>query len=116
MLGAAASQRSIKVPYKPGDWKFVCDLCGRDGLASQAKRNWKGQWVHPEHWEPRHPQDFVRGVPETITPPWTRPRQADTYAAFCTPAGITAIADYAVADCAIAEYTHPAFDPNITYS
>lgn len=104
------------MPYKPGDWKFVCDMCGRDGLASQAKQNWKGQWVHAEHWEARHSQDFVRGIPDNPTPPWIRPPAADTFVMFCTPAGISAIADYAVADCAIADYQHPAFDESIDYN
>ena len=104
------------MPYRPGDWKFVCDMCGRDGLASEAKQNWKGQWVHPEHWESRHPQDFVRGIPDKPAPPWTRPQQADVFVMFCTPAGTSAIADYAVADCAIADYRHPAFDESVDYN
>lgn len=30
-------------------------------------------------WEPRHPQDFVRGVKDKQTPPWVRPEGADTF-------------------------------------
>lgn len=30
-------------------------------------------------WEPRHPQDFVRGVKDKQTPPWVRPEPPDTF-------------------------------------
>ncbi len=30
-------------------------------------------------WEPRQPQDFVRGVADVQAPPWTRPEAHDTY-------------------------------------
>jgi hypothetical protein len=46
--------------------------------ASQLKRHWKGYYVCVEHWEPRQPQDFVRGVPDIQTPPWVQDK-SDTY-------------------------------------
>jgi hypothetical protein len=96
-----------------GDWNAACYQCGRKFKASQLKKHWQGFWVCPQHWEARHPQDFVRSIVDNMTPPWAQP-PSDTYALFCTPNGISAIADFGVADCAINDYISPAFDPNVT--
>lgn len=56
-----------------GDWNVVCYECGRKRKASYMKRHWQGYYVCPEHWEVRHPQDFVRGIADVQTPPWTQP-------------------------------------------
>ena len=63
-----------------GDYNCVCYECGRKRKASTMKRHWQGYWVCPEHWEPRQTQDFVRNVPDVITPPWAQPMPADTFA------------------------------------
>lgn len=47
--------------YRPGNHWVVCDRCGFDIRASEARETWDGLVVCPEDWEPRHPQDFVRG-------------------------------------------------------
>lgn len=70
--------------YVMGDWKAVCDRCGADFLASQLKKEWTGLMCCSRCWEPRHPQDFVRGVKDMQAPPWTRPDQGATYATFCS--------------------------------
>ena len=62
-----------------GDWNAVCFECGRKFKASDLKRHWKGYYVCPSHWEPRQPQDFVRGVQDTQTPPWVQPMPADSF-------------------------------------
>lgn len=62
-----------------GDWNTVCYECGRKFKASQLKRHWQGYYVCPKHWEPRQPQDFVRGVQDVQTPPWTQPMPADSF-------------------------------------
>lgn len=62
-----------------GDWNAVCFECGRKFKASQLLRNWQGYWVCSKHWEPRHPQDFVRAIPDIQTPPWVQPMQADIF-------------------------------------
>lgn len=56
-----------------GDWNVQCFQCGFKMKASEAVRNWQGYYVHPEHNEPRQPQDFVRGVPDMQIPPWVQP-------------------------------------------
>lgn len=58
---------------KVGEWKAVCDECGWDYHSSDLKEDWKGLMKCPTCWEPRHPQDFVRGVQDDPSVPWTRP-------------------------------------------
>ena len=101
-----------------GDWNVVCFECGNKRKASQMRKHWQGYYVCPEHWEGRHPQDFVRAVQDIQTPPWVQPKPADTFAAFCTPEGLSAIANMAVADCAIVDFIFPnmAEDDNIDAS
>jgi hypothetical protein len=100
--------------YGPGSWNVVCYQCGRKFKASQMRKHWQGYWVCPQHWEPRHPQDFVKSVTDNMTPPWTQPMPADVFVEFCTPNGSSAVADTAVADCAVADFVSPFFDPNVT--
>lgn len=92
-----------------GDWNVVCYRCGFVRKASWMKRQWQGFWVCPEHWEPRQPQDFVRGMPDVQTPPWTQPMPANVFATMCTPNGISAISDQAIPDCAMPDFISPAF-------
>lgn len=85
-----------------GDWNCVCYDCGRKFKASQMRRNWQGFWECPEHWTPRQPQDFVRGVPDNPTPPWTQPMPANVFVYVCDIESMQPIADIAVAECAVA--------------
>jgi len=64
--------------FQLGDWNAVCFECGRKRKASTLKKHWQGYYVCPEHWEARQPQDFVRSVPDVITPPWAQP-MSDTF-------------------------------------
>jgi len=88
-------------------------MCGRKRKGGDLVRNWQGLWRCPEHNEQRQPQDFVRPVADNQLPPFV---QTATYnfVYVCDPEGVTAIADYAVADCAIADFISPAFDPTVT--
>ena len=76
--------KTIKAPrqFRHGDWKAICDRCGLTYYASQLQIEWTGLRVchGPETaqcWEPRHPQDKVRGVPDRQAPPWARPEPED---------------------------------------
>lgn len=98
-----------------GDWNATCGQCGRKRKASTMRQlpagtPGAGLWVcYPEHWEARHPQEYVRGVPDKMAAPWVQ-QPADTFVTdFCTLEGISCLADYAVADCAIADLL-PTFD------
>lgn len=68
--------------YDRGDWKAVCDSCGREFKASQLRKRWDSLMVCEDDWEPRQPQDFVRGVADNQAPPWTRPEPSDTFIPF----------------------------------
>lgn len=95
-----------------GDWNAACLFCGRKRKASEMKKYWSGGWTCPDHWEPRQPQDFVRGVQDNQTVPWVQPT-TNTFTPFCRMNDLTAIADFAVASCAIADYISPGFDPDL---
>jgi hypothetical protein len=75
--------------YKPGDNNAICDRCGRPFKASQLHKTWDGLWVCRSDWEPRHPQDFVRGVKDDqsvrISRPWGEDIFTDEAAALPLP-------------------------------
>ena len=56
-----------------GDWNATCDMCGKKFKASMLRDRWDGAKVCQRDWEPRHPQDFARGVPDGQAVPWSRP-------------------------------------------
>lgn len=62
-----------------GDYNAICDVCGRKYKASELRKRWDGAMVCSEDYEPRHPQDFIRGIRETTKLPFTRPEQTDTF-------------------------------------
>lgn len=96
--------------WAAGDHNAVCYECGRKRKASELKKHWQGYYVCPEHWEPRHPQDYVRNVQERQVPPWVQPPPADSFRAVCTFNGATCIVEWAVVDCCIVDYISPMFD------
>lgn len=66
---------------KLGSWNAVCYMCGKKMKGDEARRHWQGFYVcqRPGCWEPRHPQDFVRGAKDIQTPPWTQPAPAPQF-------------------------------------
>ena len=52
----------IRNTWRPGDHLVECDRTGFTVYASQSKKEWTGHIVRDQSWEPRHPQDFVRGI------------------------------------------------------
>lgn len=97
-----------------GDWNAVCFECGRKRKATELKKHWQGYWVCPEHWEPRHPQDFVRAVRDDQTPPFTQPAE-DTFISACTWEGRQGVAGYGIAGCAIVGFVAPDFTAGEAY-
>ncbi len=65
--------------FAPGDYYMRCDRTGRKYLASDMRKEWNGQWVHKDFWEPRHPQDFLRGRKDNQTVPHPRPSGTDVF-------------------------------------
>lgn len=53
---------SYNPSYKAGDWKAICQRCGRVFKGSQLLRTWDGLYVCKEDWEPKHPQLSVTGI------------------------------------------------------
>lgn len=78
-VGIGETVVSYKPTYTSGEWKCLCDICGREFLASELQKRWDGFMVCDSDYEPRHPQDFVRGVADYQAPPYTRPEPADQF-------------------------------------
>lgn len=54
--------------YQAGNHWVICDRCGVAVRSKEIKKTWDGLAVCDDDWEPRHPQDFVRGREDNITP------------------------------------------------
>ena len=89
--------------FENGSWAVICDVCGREYWSHQLTKRWDGLMVCSGDWEPRHPQDFVKGVADKIVPAYTRPESTDTFVFFCTIYTSQGVADYGSADCARAD-------------
>lgn len=59
--------------YRAGDWLYQCQRCGFTKYASEIQEEWAGLRVCSTCWEPRHPQEFVRGRPDDQTVPYANP-------------------------------------------
>jgi hypothetical protein len=85
--------------YHAGDWLASCHQCGQTRLASTMRRHWQGYWVCSEHWEERHPQDFIRATQDVQTVPWAQPPGQDIDIAICTINGRSGIPAHALPGC-----------------
>jgi hypothetical protein len=67
--------------YVPGDWYVICDYSGFKIKRSEARMTWDGYLVKACFWEPRQPQDFVRGTRDkiSVTPGQTRGESTDDF-------------------------------------
>lgn len=70
--------------YRWGDCKANCDRCGFTFRASQLGKEWTGLRTCRGPgtngcWEPRHPQEAVRGRADRQAPPWVRPEPEPIY-------------------------------------
>lgn len=63
--------------YIPGDHYRICDRTGFKVRRSETTKEWTGQIVRDKSWETRHPQDYVRGVPDHQAVKEPRPEPAD---------------------------------------
>ena len=70
---------SYKSRWDNGSWNVICDVCGRMYKNYELQARWDGLMVCSGDWEPRQPQDFVRGVADTQIAPWTRPEPTDSF-------------------------------------
>ena len=81
----------IRSGYKLGDWLARCDRCSDVLYASQLKKEWTGWRVCDSCWEPRHPQEFLKGHPDASNVPWTRPDDIDATLEYVGDAGKTLV-------------------------
>jgi hypothetical protein len=93
--------------FLSGDWNAACFRCGQKRKASELRKEWQGYYVCPEHWEPRHPQDFVKGVPDDSSVPWSQPEEWNYVGPqapvnTCTIDGRFSVAGLATAGCMVA--------------
>jgi len=63
------NQNALKV----GSWNTDCQRCGFKYKAFDLKKEWTGLHVCFDCYEPRHPQDYLKGVPDDSSVPWTAP-------------------------------------------
>lgn len=59
--------------YSDGQWNVTCDLCSKKIKSSTATKTWDNFYVCRHHREARNPQDFLRGVKDEQTVPFSRP-------------------------------------------
>lgn len=80
--------------WSAGDWNATCGQCGRKRKASEMRILPPGvpgaglRVCYPEHWDYRHPQEFVRAVPDLMTAPWAQPPvDVNVFSIACTTGG-----------------------------
>ena len=62
------------MPYKPGDWKMICDRTGGQYYASEMRFEERtGLWVHKDFYDPEHPQEHIESIPDDQSVPVARP-------------------------------------------
>jgi hypothetical protein len=88
--------------YADGDFNAVCSMCGRKFKGSELLQHWQGLWRCARCWEPRHPQDFIRGIPDNPTPPFVQIRQIYE-AGVCTLVTIQGVVDVGAVDCMVVQ-------------
>lgn len=95
------------VRFLSGQWNAICDVCGQKYKSGEMKKRWDGLMVCPHDWETRHPQDFLRSMPDRQAVPWSRPETPDVFVHVCAYPSSGGLADYGTADCAMASYNIP---------
>lgn len=59
--------------YKAGSWAVICDICGFRFHGEELTKQWNNLMVCSTCLEPRHPQDFLKGVKDNKPKPFYRP-------------------------------------------
>jgi hypothetical protein len=59
--------------YASGKFNVLCDYCGFKYKNTEVRHTWDGFYACRKCWEPRQPQDYVRGVVDDQSVPWSRP-------------------------------------------
>ena len=96
--------------YRSGEWNFTCDLCGKRDKSSRARKTWTGAMVCESHREVRNPQDFLRGIRDDPSVPWSRTELWPQYGQ-CTVEGRSAAPGRALPGCSIPSDAYPPAPP-----
>lgn len=64
---------------KLGDYNVIDDRSGMKMKRSQCRKEWNGLIVAKESYEPRHPQDFLRGFEDDQSVPDPRSEATDSF-------------------------------------
>ena len=78
--GSYSLAKGPKDFFRLGDWNARCDQCYLKCKASEMFLRWDNCRVCYRCIEIRNPQDFVKGIPDVQSPPWTRPTPPPTFA------------------------------------
>ena len=66
---------------RKGDYNAICDRCGFKFKFSQLRKEWDGLYVCTAHgcWEPRQPQDYLKGIADNMSVPISRPEAGNEF-------------------------------------
>ncbi len=78
--------------FKSGLWNAICDRCGFRYKNTELQQDWQGLMVCKTCWEPRHPQEMIRPIPDQNKLPWTRPEGTDISVGDLSPLYIVSLA------------------------
>ena len=73
---------SYTARYDRGNWKAICDVCGRLYKATMLQKRWDGLMCCDDDWEIRQPQDFVKGQADHQIAPWLRSESTNNFIPF----------------------------------
>ena len=93
MVQRTKNQNAIEI----GMWNAICDRCGFKFKNIDLKVEWNGLMTCKDCWEPRHPLDFVRGIPDDSSVPWSRP-DSNSDSSYTDVGGTARITDNTVDD------------------
>ena len=70
--------------FVKGQWDANCDRCGFTYKSGKLRREWTGLMTCSgastnNCFDPRHPQESVKGKVDKQTPPWVRPEPPDLF-------------------------------------
>lgn len=65
--------------YADGASNVICDQCGRKFKSYSLRQQWDGIWACKRCFDYRHPQEFLRGVPDDQAPDLSRPEAPDQF-------------------------------------
>ena len=65
--------------YRHNSFNRICDRSGFKVKAGDTRMEWTGHIVRKSGWEPRHPQDFMRGKLDKQSVPHPRPESDDDF-------------------------------------